>query len=459
MGQDIQIQCAWQCQPAASQLVGRYVDECANKNSFLHALRDELLQKTSTHLFDWVDHIEVGYSNELDYELSVSGFTRELATPSYCTFHHAGAQLPRIVVKDETHPFLGIAILVESIADFLMVRGLSSWIEGSPLSFFRRSLVSKENGVFVYVVERRGTPLMEPTEIKDTKLAKIHLGYEKWQTRPRNFDDDEGEEDGLRHAVSTAEELVELVGQPMAATIVLDVERRYWQSKNKAAQIQKNRQDHLGMGWANHDHHTFRSSRKYFRSLVRLFEILGFHCRERFYAGREAGWGAQVMEHPQVRLVLFLDVDLAPDELNIDFAHHLLADLPKLGTIGLWCALHGESILKAGMHHLEAQFIFDKLQQDLQASGIEMMGPFSDLPYLKQAFTHGEIWPVSPNRVRNLLSKKLITKEESHRFLAHGALGSHLENLQRHEGYKGFNQKNVNIIIKKTDPREFTSGA
>ncbi len=34
-----------------------------------------------------------------------------------------------------------------------------------------------------------------------------------------------------------------------------------------------------------------------------------------------------------------------------------------------------------------------------------------------------------------------------------GALGSHLENLQRREGYKGFNQKNVSIIIKKTDPR------
>ena len=458
-GQIVQIQCAWQRQPEAAKLIERYVDECVNKNSFLSNLREDLLTLTSTRLFDWVDHIEVGYSNELDSELQIHGFTRELATPLYCTFQHAGAQLPRIVVKDESHPFLSIGILVESIADFLMVRGLSTWIEGSPLSLFRRALVSKENGVFVYVVERRGTPLMEPTHMKDEELAKIHMAYEKWQTRPRNFDDDEGEEDGLRHAISTAEEIVELVGQAMGATIVLDVERRCWQAKNRAGQLQKNRQDHLGMGWANHDHHTFRSSRKYFRSLVRLFEILGFHCRERFYAGKEAGWGAQVMEHPQVRLVLFLDVDLAPDEINVDFAHHLLGDLPKLGTIGLWCALHGESILKGGMHHLEAQFIFEKLTQDLQAMGVEMMGPFSDFPYLKQAFTHGEIWKVAPQRVRRLLSQNYITKEESQRFLVHGALGSHLENLQRHDGYKGFNQKNVNVIIKKTDPREFTSAA
>ena len=459
MGQDVQIQTTWQRQPVASSLVERYVKECINKNNFLRQLSADLLRHTSTHLFDWVDHIELGYSEELDRELEVAGFTREQATPSYCTFHHAGALLPRIVVKDETHPFLGIAIVVDSIADFLMVRGLSSWIEGSPLSYFRRACVSKENGVFVYVVERRGTSLMEPTEIKDTKLAKIHLAYEKWQSRPRNFDTEEGEEDALRFAITTAEELVELVGQPMAASIVLDVERRYWQAKNRAGQIQKNRQDHLGMGWANHDHHTFRSSRKYFRNVIRLFEILGFHCRERFYAGKEAGWGAQVMEHPQVRLVLFIDVDLSPEEVNIDFAHHALPELKKLGTIGLWCALHGESILKAGMHHLEAQFSFDKLQQDLQASGIDMMSPFSDLPYLKQAFTHGEIWKVAEARVRNLLTKKLITNEEADRFLKQGALGSHLENLQRHDGFKGFNQKNVNVIIKKTDPREFTYGA
>ena len=459
LGHDLQMQITWQRQPQATELVERYVNECVAKNSFLKNLKDDLMLHTSTRLFDWVDHIELGFSDELDRDLEMTGFTREHATPSYCTFHHPGAQLPRVVVKDEKHPFLGIAIVVDSIADFLMVRGLSAWIEGSPLSYFRRAIVSKENGVFVYVVERRGTSLMEPNDIKDTKLAKIHLAYEKWQSRPRHFDREEDEEDGLRFAITTAEELVELVGQPMAASIVLDVERKYWQAKNRAGQIQKNRQDHLGMGWANHDHHTFRSSRRYFRNLVRLFEILGFACRERFYAGKEAGWGAQVMEHQQVRLVLFIDVDLSPDEVNIDFAHHTLPDLPKLGTIGLWCALHGESILKAGMHHLEAQFNFDKLQQDLQSCGINMMSPFSDLPYLKQAFTHGEMWKVSDARIRHLLSKNLITKDEAHRFLTQGALGSHLENLQRHEGFKGFNQKNVNVIIKKTDPREFTYGA
>ncbi|HAF03215.1 MAG TPA: hypothetical protein DIT76_05750 [Spartobacteria bacterium] len=35
-----------------------------------------------------------------------------------------------------------------------------------------------------------------------------------------------------------------------------------------------------------------------------------------------------------------------------------------------------------------------------------------------------------------------------------GAIGSHLENLQRKGGFKGFNQKSVSVIISATDPRK-----
>jgi len=142
-----------------------------------------------------------------------------------------------------------------------------------------------------------------------------------------------------------------------------------------------------------------------------LFEILGFHCRERFYAGKEAGWGAQIMGNSRCRLVLFLDVDLAPEEIDIDFAHHELHELDSLGTVGLWCALHGDSILKAGMHHLEAQFMFDELKEDLLKLGIRMMDPFSNFPYLRQAFTAGEIWSVDPAKVQELLQKGLLSSK------------------------------------------------
>ena len=80
-------------------------------------------------------------------------------------------------------------------------------------------------------------------------------------------------------------------GMPRACDLFFRAERDYWQSRNRAAQIQKMRQDALGLGWANHDHHTYRSSREHFATLISIFEMMGFHCRERFYAGKEAGWG------------------------------------------------------------------------------------------------------------------------------------------------------------------------
>jgi 4-hydroxyphenylpyruvate dioxygenase-like putative hemolysin len=366
----------------------------------------------------------------------------------YRVYYHPGAQLPRVVVKEGKEQ--GIAIHVDSIANFLMVRGLSLSIEGSPYSVFRRCLITKENDALVWVVERRGSWTMEPVTSSSASLVSYLQAVQNWKTRPRAL---ENEDMAMKKALVLTQELVQLVGRNLAAWIVLEVEREYWQSRNVAGQIQKNRQDRLGMGWANHDHHTFRSSRRHFHQLVRLFEVLGFHCRERFYAGAEAGWGAQVMENPECKLILFLDVDLAAEEMAGDFAHTPLAELPQLGTIGLWCGLHGDSILKAGMHHLEAQFMFEELTEDLAQKGIQMMNPFSSFPYLKQAFTVGETWPVEPARIERLLREHKINSEQADKFLKQGALGSHLENLQRREGYKGFNQKNVSLIIKKTDPR------
>jgi hypothetical protein len=413
-------------------------------------LLNDLRKHTSTRLFDWVDHLIIGRSEESEKQLEKLGFESAIASPTYRVFQHPGAQLPHIVVYDDEQTQTGVAVIVDSIADFLMVRGMSGWIEGSPFSGYRRCCVSIDNAASLWVVERRGTWVVEPSYIDEGYLEKYFDAKERWKSRPRNLVD---EDEALSLAMAIAEEIVQMVGQDLAACIILECEREYWQARNTAGQIQKNRQDRLGMGWANHDHHTFRSSRRHFSKLVRLFEILGFHCRERFYAGEEAGWGAQVMENSKSRLVLFLDVDLAPHELEIDFSHQPLPELDHLGTIGLWCALHGDSILKSGMHHLEAQFLFEELKHDLEQAGVGLMDPFSSFPYLKQAFTHGEVWHVEPRKVHALLDAGKITQEQADKFLAYGAVGSHMENLQRREGYKGFNQKNVSFIIKKTDPR------
>jgi hypothetical protein len=447
----------WKCHPHAESFIQEILNQSTTANQTIAELQDQLLSETSTRLFDWLDHVVILKTEQLLYRLLELGFilqSREFGNEEI--YYHPGAQLPRVLLTsenclEESQKFeRGIAVTVDSIADYLMVRGIRHrTIEGSPLSAFRRCLVAFENQTALWVIERRGTLSIQESKNHIDLYDYFDLA-EKWKSRSRSI---LAEQEAFQEAMLLASECVEKLGKDRAACMVLEVERSYWQARNRAGQMQKNRQDRLGMGWANHDHHTFRSSRKHFQQLVQLFESLGFYCRERFYAGKEAGWGAQVMENSVCRLILFLDVDLSPDEINIDFAHQPLPELDQLGTIGLWCALHGDSILKGGMHHLEAQFIFDELTSSLEQTGIGMMSPFSSFTYLKQAFTVGENWSVDPIRVQRLIDEGKITEEQGRHFIQHGAIGSHLENLQRREGYKGFNPNNVSLIIKKTDPR------
>ena len=87
-----------------------------------------------------------------------------------------------------------------------------------------------------------------------------------------------------------------------------------------------------------------------------------------------------------------------------------------------------------------------------QGSALEHMDPFSDFEHLRQAFTVGQRWAVRPDRLRALRDGGLIGEVSLDRFGAQGAVGSHLENLQRREGFKGFNQQAVSKIIREVNP-------
>jgi hypothetical protein len=439
----------WKREPEAEAFILDVLEKSKKVNPFISKLEDELTRHASARLFDFLDHVRVLNDPSLDQKLLDLGFQCETTSLDHKVYIHKEAKLPRVQLINALPE--GVAIKVEEIASFLSVRGLGGEIEGDPFTGYRRCLLNTENNVGLYVIERRASTSFEPTKAPIGYYESYFFAKELWRTRPRALSD---EDFVWEKTFEIVEKMVEILGKDLAATVVLEEERAYWQSRNTAGALQKNRQDRLGLGFANHDHHTFRSSRRYFHKLVTFFERLGFHCRERFYAGQEALWGAQVMENSVAELVLFLDVDLSPEELTFDFAHTPLNDLEKLGTIGLWCGLHGDSLLKAGMHHLEAQFLFEELTEDLKHLGVSMMKPFSHFEYLKQAFTAGEVWRVDPFRIKKLLEEKKITEEEGEKFLHYGAVGSHLENLQRREGYKGFNQKNVSVIIKETDPRK-----
>ncbi len=439
----------WPCCPQAEAVVEDYLMKFLAGHVFAARLAKRMGAETSTRFFDWVDYLEVPPDPADAGRIQEAGYVQEEveAPAGWTVFWHPHAQLPRIVVREDLQA-PGAAIHVDSICDFQVAHGLSQPIQGAPGSSYR-ILRLPEGPSVLSVVERRAYAGYVPDE---RPRAEAYLrALERWCTRPRAFEP-EAEVAGMAETLALAEGLVEDLGTGRAACVFLDGERRYWQARNRAGRFQKWRQDGLGLGWANHDHHTFRSSGRHFPALIRILEALGFRRRERFYAGAEAGWGAQVMEQPEARLVVFADVDLAQTETQIDFTRVAPSELGRPGTVGLWCALHGESMLQAGMHHLEAQFNFEDLRAALKGAGHGMMTPFSDFPFLRQAFTEGEPWPVAESRLRRARDAGWIDEGSVSRFRTAGAVGSHLENLQRREGFKGFNQESVSAIIRDVHP-------
>jgi hypothetical protein len=108
------------------------------------------------------------------------------------------------------------------------------------------------------------------------------------------------------------------------------------------------------------------------------------------------------------------------------------------------------------MHHLECQFDFDAAREQLAAAGVETMSPFTDFDHLRQAFTVGERWQVSEPRLEKAIADGFITNADAQRFRADGVIGSHLEILERNDGYKGFNKTGISDIILETNPRTAT---
>ncbi|MBI3875813.1 MAG: hypothetical protein HY300_07620 [Verrucomicrobia bacterium] len=442
----------------AEELILRHINTFSVRNTFAATLARRMRDETGTLLLDWTDHLVV--SAEHEAALRAAGYTEDPLVEEEqgrVSLWHPQAMLPavRVDLRAKSHPApLHLAVRADFIADFIAVHQLRAEPDGAVLSRFRRVLVSEENDCRLEAVERRGYRGYTPGKLRPVEAETILKSRELFHTRPRQWDDDA---EGFRFTLALVERVVAMVGRDLAAHFFWEAERVFWQRRNRAAQVQKRRQDALGLGWANHDHHTPRCSRRHFLMVAHILETLGFERRERYHAGHDEGWGAQIWQHPVEPVVVFADVDLLPEERDLDFSRIPLPETKALGTVGLWTGLHGDSFLEAGMHHLEARFDHALLREQLVKEGVQTMKPFSDFEFLRQAFTEGERWPVCQARAQRLLDAGSITKEQFDEFVTNGAIGSHLENLQRRGGFKGFNQQSVSVIIAAVDPRKHFS--
>ncbi|MBI4021095.1 MAG: hypothetical protein HY369_02540 [Candidatus Aenigmarchaeota archaeon] len=429
----------WRLYPAAERFLENQVAGFLRGNRTARVLADRMAAETSTRFFDWIDHLVLPPATGSARQLERLGFVERADG----AFHNPDTIFFPVLLGDR----LEVALKPEELAHFLQVQG-GGEIEGELLGPYRRAVLAEERGTRLTAVERRGYAGFQVGKAADSRAYQDAL--QACLCRRRFFPTDA---EGMRATLALVKRLVSDLEPGRAADAFFRAERLYWERRNPAGQLQRARQDRLGLGWGNHDHHTYRSSREHFSSLIHLFEAMGYRCREQFHAGEQAGWGAQILEHPGCGIVLFADVDLDVQKKDQDFAHRGLQPHRQLGTVGLWVGLHGESILQAGMHHLEARFAFDALREDLSKAGITTLPAFSQFGFLKQAFVQSPTWPVDPRRLAALFRAGSITSEQRRQFLKLGARGSHLENLQRRQGFKGFNQDSVSAIIKATDPR------
>jgi hypothetical protein len=447
----------WQIYPKLEQFLNQQIGFFLTRNQASRILSERMFNETSTRFFDWIDHIVLPESRIDEEFLIKRGYRMNESletTHEERVFTHPSSTFFPVLLSSRSG--FEIALKPEKMDYFLVKCQNCSNIEGKIQAPYRKVMINKQDEFVLSAVERRGYRGFRIQDDNDDFDAYAEV-LESFTIRKRYFKDDE---EGLKFTLSLLKE--KLREKSMSSERVADAffraERLFWQRRDKAGQVQKTRQDKLGLGWGNHDHHTFRSSRKNFHLLIELFELLGFKTREQFFAGEAAGWGAQVLEHPICNLIIFADVDISIQERDKDFAHKKMDSIGKLGTVALWVALHGESILGGGMHHLAVLVDFEKIQRDLSNLGVKPMRPFSSFTFLQQAFVESERRSINLERLNKLTKEGLLDEDKKRNFEANGAISSHIEIIERGQGFKGFNQDSVSVIIKETDPRTYKGG-
>ena len=440
----------WTTQPEAAALVTLTLADALAAVPDAQALASRLRDNIGVRLIDILDYISLPEGSNVSAFVD-AGWEPDAADPT--VLRNPTGLFPVVLTRGHS---TAIGFKVEYVHEFVAAQGLSAPVEGAMHAPFRRVRFAEAGGVTFDAIERRGSRGFEADDPSAATLRAAQLHLQTFRTRRRSFDSVAAGYDATDAMVAAA---VADLGQDWACWLWLRAEREYWESRNSAGRLQKARQDAHGIGWANQDHHTYDSSREWFHRCVGVLEALGFECRELFYTGDAAGWGSQILEQPAIGSVIFADIDLAPDELDIDFAHIELEPLPFLRRAGLWCGLHGESMFESGINHLECMYDHERLARQLEGEGVAFMQPFSDFPHLYQALTEGEWWPVDPARVDALEQAGYITAEAAEDFRLYGSIGSHLENLERNDGFKGFNQPGIDGVLRAIDPRKNLVGA
>jgi len=389
--------------------------------------------------FDLLDYLRLAVPADAKALLEKQGFTpREKIHGMGRLYRHEGALFPFLILEEvqteKASAVLELAIKVEDLELLQKRKGYPASLREGREPSLRSISLSDQRGYALTFVERRGNSGFEKRDGEkesSKKVEEVEFLFGKFRdTKIRCLEDPE---EAFKKTFEIVEKAIILVGKERAAYEWVQAEVRYWEQRNKAATVQGKLQRELGLGWLNKDHITYRNSKKNFPKTIKVLSLLGFEKRERLHAEE---FTAQILENPVLGVAAFVDVDPAGKK--------------ELGTVGLWVKIHGESLLSAGLHHMAARYDFVKVQGVLKKHGVSFRPPFSYFDDLKQVFTEGERSVIPEAHARRLLAERVITEPQFREYVTKGAVYTHLEDIQRGNGFKGFNQQSVDKTLRDT---------
>lgn len=437
----------WERQQAGEAAFRAVLDRLLSSSAEARSFAARLHDGAAVRLRDVVDHVVLSFPDELA-ALEAVGWR----PAGDGVWKNAEGMFPPVLIGEQT----GLWIRVESIDEFVAANGVTGAVEGAPFAPLRRVAVSSAGPVAFGAVERNGFPGFDVIEPETGQLREARVSLQRFRSRRREFD---SVDRGLDYTEALVDGVVAAIGPHWACDLWLKAEREYWMRRCRAGAVQWERQRAVGIGWANVDHHTYDGSREHFRRTICILEKLGYELREMLYAGELAGWGSQVLEQPVIGSTIFADVDLAPEELTVDFAHSDLPALPRHRRAGVLSALLGESILEAGINHIAGLYDQREFRRQIHALRISTMEPFTDFQHLYQELTEGDWVAVDPLRVDRLERGGHIEAVEAEALRLNGTILSHLENIERNDAYKGFNRDGIDAVLRKLDPRAYAAKA
>ena len=164
----------WELHPKAEKFLMTVVQNFLRHHSFAKDLGKRMERETSTHLFDWIDHIVLPNDVFTSHNLHALDFkkVRKKAPVGHIVFQNPNSVLFPVLLGDEYE----IALKAENINNVIKKLGKEGDVEGEKYSSYRKAEIRTENNYVLSVVQRRGSNefiFKEDNDIKEYNKALL----------------------------------------------------------------------------------------------------------------------------------------------------------------------------------------------------------------------------------------------------------------------------------------------